>query len=157
MARNIRILGVGSYHGDDQAGWIVTDQLAAMKIPQVACSKLSTPFDLVEMLSEASTIHVVDAGFADVPYSTMSLDCGNDTDRKLIDTCAYRGTHDFGIEHTLSLAESLGRPVDHVTLWLAMGESFEPNAPPSHRAQQSIDECVKRISEEVRHARTLTR
>lgn len=68
----ITIVGVGSPQGDDQAGWMVIDLLR--KAEQTAlCNPYSTrqcpvslhhvavPHDLLDFISQSSTLHVIDA------------------------------------------------------------------------------------------------
>jgi len=55
------VIGIGSDHGDDRVGWLVTDQLEKHCPPRVKCLKVTMPIDLIEWLDAAQQIHVVDA------------------------------------------------------------------------------------------------
>ena len=42
------VVGVGSHHGDDQAGWLVADLLAASASEDVAVRKAKTPAEILD-------------------------------------------------------------------------------------------------------------
>ena len=71
----ILIVGVGSAHGDDQAGWLVADELT-QQIPDdsfISVRKASVPLDLLDWLGNIKVLHLIDA--------IQDSGCGNDVRR----------------------------------------------------------------------------
>ncbi len=152
------ILGLGSPHGDDQFGWAVVDQIAEMQIDHLSLRKINHPIDIIEELSNRESVIIVDAAVGLPAGKTLHrLDYANPDDRSLIRENPSRGTHDFGIERVLRLAESLRKRLDHVGLWIASGERFERLGEMTDQVKRSVDECSAAIIAEVCHARMVTR
>jgi Ni,Fe-hydrogenase maturation factor len=71
----ILIVGVGSAHGDDQAGWLVADELAR-RLPDgsfISVRKASVPLDFLDWLENIKVLHLIDA--------IQESGCGNDVRR----------------------------------------------------------------------------
>ena len=71
----ILIVGVGSAHGDDQAGWLVADELTR-RIPDgrfISVRKASVPLDFLDWLENVKVLHLIDA--------IQASGCGNDVRR----------------------------------------------------------------------------
>jgi hydrogenase maturation protease len=67
--KTLRILlaGLGSPHGDDQAGWLMVDELAEALSREdlVECRKASIPIDLLDWIEPFDAVHIVDCGVPD--------------------------------------------------------------------------------------------
>jgi|GEM_PF-5334548 len=63
----ILLAGLGSPHGDDQAGWLMVEQLAEAFSGEdcVECRKVSNPIDLFDWIEPFDAVHIVDCGVAD--------------------------------------------------------------------------------------------
>lgn len=157
-AYDAAILGIGSAHGDDAIGWRVIDELSGQDNPGIQLRQLANPVEIVDYLDRANGVHVVDAAIGmnqnqsvqRIPYSSLS-------NQESIDLAATRGTHGIGVLQAFQLAESLGLPTDHVSIWLARGESCDPLAEPSATAIESIGLCASAIVQELRSTRIVTR
>lgn len=58
----VRILGIGSPAGDDQAGWLVVDVLQAAGLEDVEIDKLDRPgASLIPLLADVSHLILIDA------------------------------------------------------------------------------------------------
>lgn len=104
----VRILGIGSPSGDDQAGWLTVDALAACGVPayrDVALEKLDRPgAHLITLLENAGWVILVDA-----------MQSGDQPGRiKRFDRNGWQGyahglsSHGLGVLEALSLARELG-------------------------------------------------
>jgi hydrogenase maturation protease len=64
--QKILLAGLGSPHGDDQAGWLVVDELsqAFSGEDHVVCRKASVPIDLLDWIEPFDAVHIVDCGIA---------------------------------------------------------------------------------------------
>jgi len=104
----VRILGIGSPSGDDQAGWLVVDALAALGVharDDVVIDKLDRPgVQLVAQLENADWVVLVDAMQGQGQPGDIQR-----FDRK--DWPAYReglSSHGLGVLDALLLARELG-------------------------------------------------
>lgn len=143
------VIGIGSDHGDDRVGWIVSDAVEKLCDGAIKCLKVKTPIDLIEWLDAADQVHLVDAT-AGVESEVRRLRYGCEEQRKLIAKLPPNGTHGFGVHRALELAESLDRRTDHVHLWLVSGSSFRPFTSLSQSACSAIDKCVQLLVDELR-------
>lgn len=142
------VLGIGSDHGDDQAGWLVTETLAGKGFSDVQFKQLRSPFDLIDSLDDVSRVHLVDAA-AVIGKSVMQLNFDCRDDRLRMETLSSKHTHDFGVYQALQLAETIGRRTDHVSLWLVAGSQFGPLMPVSASTQESIRECARMLGRQL--------
>ncbi len=142
---NAIVVGIGSEHGDDRVGWMVTDRLQKRCPERVEFRKVTTPIDLIEVLDEADEIHVVDAA-TDMKTAVLRLRYAVGEHRELIAELPPAGTHGFGLDRALRLAESLDRRTDHVHVWLVSGSQFLPFTSVSERAGRAGDECARQLS-----------
>ena len=145
------VIGIGSSHGDDQIGWKVIDELASREIGGLTLKKLATPFELIDEIDRANEVHIVDAVTCASEKVTRAR-YGDHQNNAVFAETKNQGTHDFGLLRSLELAESLGKPTDHITLWLGTGETFEPLTAMSKQATDSISECVSKILREIADA-----
>jgi hydrogenase maturation protease len=104
----LRILGIGSPSGDDQAGWLVIDALRAAGLencPDWVIDKLDRPgASLIPLLQDADHVILIDAMQSGGTAGTL-----RHFDRA--DWPAYLGglsSHGFGVLAALSLARELG-------------------------------------------------
>lgn len=104
----VRILGIGSPSGDDQAGWLTVDALAAYGVQgehELAIDKLDRPgASLIGLLEQADWVILVDA-----------MQSGDRPGRiKRFDQDAWPGythglsSHGLGVLDALSLARAFG-------------------------------------------------
>ncbi len=155
MAKSWRraVLGVGSAHGDDCIGWRVVDALCERGLPDVYLGKISSPIDIVDHLAQSDELHIVDAA-ADLGDDQLVGRFTYATEPEQFAACslASHSTHGIGLGDALRLADSLGLRVDHVSIWCARGESFEPLRPLSPTALRSIEQCTAAIVQQLRAA-----
>ena len=104
----VRILGIGSPSGDDQAGWLVVDALRAAglgNVPDRIIDKLDRPgANLIPLLQDADHVILIDAMQGGGAAGTLRH-------FERADWPAYPGglsTHGFGVLGALSLAGELG-------------------------------------------------
>ncbi len=104
----VRILGIGSPSGDDQAGWLTVDALAACGVPadrDVALEKLDRPgARLIALLENAGWVVLVDAMQSGGQPGRIKR-----FDRNGWQDCAHGlSSHGLGVIEALSLARALG-------------------------------------------------
>lgn len=147
----IAIVGIGSPHGDDQFGWEVVDCLNQRF--GMGAVKISNPVDIIPMLDNVDRIVVVDAGVG-LPTETQfrRLNCADPIDREWIADRPVRGTHDFALQQTLQLAQTLGKPIGHVVIWVGNAIAFDALSNMTSESAAAVRPCADAIAGELCHA-----
>jgi hydrogenase maturation protease len=167
----ILVVGLGSPHGDDQAGWTAIDRLETLSLLGVKLIRLAVPHDLLDWLDEVQELHVIDAaqsvdrGLANalVRFETQNIGekslrwqssyCGNEGDSKpdLIRPTGLRsaGTHQIDILTVLELANCLRTLPKRVVLWTIPASRFGATAGVSKECHLMIEHCAKYIGSEL--------
>ena len=154
-------MGVGSAHGDDQAGWLVADELAR-QIPDgsfISVRKASVPLDFLDWLENVNVLHLIDA-FQD--------SCGEKSVRRFrwlngqmicqssharedsgLNPPAARSSHGFSVPDVLRLAEQTGMLPEMTMVWAIPGSDFQPGARMSEPCQNNIHRTATQIMAEL--------
>ncbi len=104
MAHGLRVVGIGSPHGDDRIGWQLVQEVAAAR-PALGATVLVSPLDLLEVSLDCRLLIVVDACRTGAPVGSV-------IERVWpweADTAVEHSTHGVGLTAALTLAASLGR------------------------------------------------
>jgi hydrogenase maturation protease len=144
---NVLVAGLGSAHGDDQAGWLAIDHLQQMLLQapathrHVMARKFSTPLDLLAVFPEHQHVLIVDA--VQVPPvenlpGSLRIELPAPWTRQSLASCLAHhprprlDTHGIGIDQVLQLAQ-LQSPssLPLVTLFGIPACDFAAFAPPS--------------------------
>lgn len=127
------VIGVGSPHGEDRAGWEVVDRLGAMDLNcSPACfHKAAVPHDALDWFDPHTTTHVVDAmasrsdrllRFEIVcsplgELQTLLTDQANSQQSVAFPALRSHSTHQFDLRSVLELAATLNLLPHSVVLW----------------------------------------
>jgi hydrogenase maturation protease len=150
VAGAVRVLGVGSPHGDDRAGWEVVARLRREAPPGVEAAVLNQPLRLLEHLDGCSCLILVDACRTGAEPGTVV--------RLAWPACPPGGmgagssTHGVGMAAALGLAEALGRLPTRVVLLGVETGRCDPGASLSPPVRAALPGLYKRVLEEVRWA-----
>ena len=136
------VVGVGSHHGDDQAGWLVIDRLQASRClpPDVSLRKALIPLDLLDWLEGVQTLHIVDACHTDqqntplvrrfawrsgqlVPATLQERDHVK-ADAGFL-PASHSGSHDFGVLQVLQLAELTAHCPAQIFVWAVANQQAD--------------------------------
>lgn len=123
MSGKTVVVGLGSFHGDDRAGWEVVERVARQDNSGYFCKCLRSPAELLDVLEGVHRLVICDA-------------CENAGSPGLIrlwqwpsDELGCRrasSSHDLPLASALILAEQLRRLPETVTIWGIEGASFKP-------------------------------
>ena len=150
MNQLTRVIGVGSRHGDDQAGWLVATRLAAL--PQVDADVITVlnPIDMLANMSDCQKLIVVDAARSEQPVGGV---------RRLrwpadaIDLASSHSSHGVGVAYVLKLAELQGSLPEHVVVFAldcgAPRESSHDDVP-DDRVLRRVYEATRQIRAELK-------
>src|SRR5690606_31097195 len=98
------VVGLGSPHGDDQAGWLVADRLQPSATPGARFMKLAKPIELCSHLADCARLILVDAARSGNSYPQVRRLCW--PDRSVVwEQCS--SSHGVNVGYALQLAERL--------------------------------------------------
>src|SRR5262249_47705143 len=99
-----QVVGMGSPHGDDQAGWRVVEALGPAPAPGVTTRAIGDPTQLLDCLDGIDKLILIDACRSDRPAGTIIR--ATWPDPSLEERAGYN-SHSFGIAAVLQLAATL--------------------------------------------------
>lgn len=141
------IVGIGSPHGDDRAGWLVADRLAAVLGPnQAEIRRAASPMDLLDWLDDVGRLVICDA--------CRGLQRAGQLRRwnwpaSELPPVAWSGTHDLPLPAALALAQRLGRLPEQVVVWAIEGAGGSAADSLSVEVAAAIPAVVTRIAGEL--------
>jgi hydrogenase maturation protease len=142
------VVGIGSPHADDQAGWLLIERLTATPSIEVPLRKATVPHELLDWMEACADLHIIDA--CDTGDTVYRLDCSQDDALPTIQKrLRSQSSHQFGIDGVIRLGKTLGRFPDRVVVWGIPGENFGPGQSVSASCQQHIDHCAVMLTEEL--------
>lgn len=159
----VLVVGLGSSHGDDQAGWLVIDELNRICEP-VSCviiRRASIPLDLLDWLDGVDVLHLCDAcesmsplgGFHRLNWlpELSATSCSNraSTETPILQSHRNRGSHDFGLPDVLRLADTMQVLPKQIRIWAIEGTHFQPNDALNETARSSALVVAREIAREL--------
>ncbi len=160
------VIGVGSPHGDDRAGWEVADKLSSryreLTYERIRVRKASVPHDMLDWLECDTKTHIVDACQSSARCIQRFEVLANEVGCIRLITEAGTGTHiesqfatfRSGSSHqidlisTLRLASTLGTLPQRLVLWAIPALDMGYSACLHAETLDHVAECVKRILQE---------
>jgi hydrogenase maturation protease len=147
-ASPLLIAGLGSPHGDDQAGWIALERLRPRLPSGINLQRLTLPIDLLSHLGSPQVLLIIDAAApAGGPgaWRHFSWPC-----RDFISPTAWC-THGLGLVETLRLAETLGSLPSRVDLYTIEAATIAPLAALSPSVSAGLDALVDVLAAMMQH------
>jgi hydrogenase maturation protease len=143
----ILIVGIGSPHGDDAAGWRVVEELNQRRInSEVALRKARSPLDVLDALEGVQTMIIVDAAApAGHPGRVTRIVCPVAPD---IQTRTTASTHGIGVAEAMQLAKALGRLPKNFQVLAIEAERTGAGDGMSAAVSESVAELVNELTEQ---------
>jgi hydrogenase maturation protease len=135
----LRILAIGSPHGDDQAAWYVADALVEDASFQTRCAKLSTPWDLLKHLATPGRCIIIDACRSGASSGAIHHLTPDDLSGF---SSSATSSHGGGLPTVFRLAEALGYDLSGVSIIAIEVGVCETGAPLSESARCAADDLV---------------
>lgn len=155
----IRILGIGSPSGDDQAGWLVIDALLSGGLQtggDLLVEKLDRPgASLIPLLAQADWVILIDAMFSPPLSNKPSENRAQAGQIHHFDGQSwpdYRhglSSHGFGVIESLSLARELGELPARMDIYGIEAEQVQVGRPAGETVQASVQRLAARIAVEL--------
>ena len=143
------IVGLGSPHGDDQAGWLAVDALSRRAAGVGTLRKAADPTELWAWMTADSELTLVDACVSGEPTGQIRrLEWPADR----LDGDGCRTTHAVPLSEILETARRLGIGPSSATIWVIAGRAFFPATTPSAEVASAAERLAGLIATEVVHA-----
>jgi hydrogenase maturation protease len=167
LTRSVFVIGIGSPHGDDRAGWEVIDGLSRVVPKNFVLRKAAVPHDLLDWLDVDCPTHIIDASFdraagvrrfkitqdAAGRLHLLAVDSTDPTDTEsALKSLRSSSTHQIDLLSTLELVAALHRLPRQLALWTVSISAVEKVGDVGLETQERIDECISAISKELRYA-----
>ena len=140
------VVGLGSFHGDDQAGWMVLEELRKLGFSSDRLKAIRNPAELLDTLESAEELTICDACLTDDRAGVVSRF------RWPSDRLIYqrgRGSHDLSLHDALLLRQELGMSPSRVDVWVIAGKNWSAHIPPSVEIQTAASTIAARIWRET--------
>jgi hydrogenase maturation protease len=115
------VIGLGSFHGDDQAGWLMIDFLVALGADERSVRKAAHPADILSWADPACSLTICDAGYPRGQPGRIGR-WSWPTDK--LEGSRVCGTHDLPLADVLGLGRQTGWCPEQVEIWTIEGAAF---------------------------------
>lgn len=147
MTRPTLIVGLGSHQGDDRAGWLVADRLAACGTAEMEIRHALSPWDLPGWLDGRDELLICDACRGSGSPGAWQRWIWPDTSFAQFPRGA---SHDFPLTAALQLAELLGVAPRRILIWTIELAHTDAGSEVSLPVRHAVDEVVADILRSVR-------
>jgi len=158
-SRRVLLVGIGSPHGDDQAGWLIAERLRDRVEIDVEVKQASTPSHLLDWLDKVDRLIVCDACLdrRQKDADRQNAQKPGEEPRAFrwewptpeVSRLRSAGSHAFGLPEVLQLAERLGRLPASVTVFGIPGAMFDSFSGLSSGVEKHLPEIVESVRAEV--------
>ncbi|MCA8990091.1 MAG: hydrogenase maturation protease [Planctomycetaceae bacterium] len=147
VPESILIAGLGSPHGDDQAGWLVLDELKKLPPVQAELRKLWSPHELLDHFEGRSVLHLCDA--AEINGETGLIHHWQNSQSLLPATTAL-STHGPALGSVLQLLSQLApeQKMD-IHIWTISGQCWETMSEPCEVVRNAAIQVAENIVAEI--------
>ena len=136
------IVGLGSSHGDDQAGWLVIDFLVALGADEDSVRKAAHPADILSWSQADSRLTICDAGY---PRGQPGRLGRWSWPKDQLEASRLCGTHDLPLADVLALGRQTGCCPSAVEIWTIEGASFDAMT----AASPLVTEAARQVASEI--------
>lgn len=105
MTARTTVIGLGSYYGQDELAWVVSDRLIERKQLDAIDVIKSMPVELPELLQKRQQVILMDACILPGESATIHVIDFNDLQNNRL---ALQSSHGLGVTEMLALCHSLG-------------------------------------------------
>jgi hydrogenase maturation protease len=145
----VLLVGLGSPHGDDRAGWQAAAALASPPVGGLCVRTAVAPIEILDWLDGQRRLVVCDAAVGTGRAGELARWTWPD---QRLAAVGFRGTHDLSLVTVLELAGRLGRLPPEVVVWTIEAQSVEPAAALSPAVESALPTLVARLRGELSHA-----
>lgn len=137
-------IGLGSSHGDDQAGWLVIHRLHECGVSQKKAIAITNPSELWTWCQRDRPLTICDAILTGDPAGSAkqwSWPSKQFDDR-------FSGTHDLSLAEVMTLGAELGLLPATAIVWTITASACLPGTGPSSSVSRAAEVLADRLYEE---------
>ena len=143
------ILGLGSPHGDDVAGWLTIDVLRRRGVSPSTARRVSDPTDLWNWVTIETDLLLIDACTGTGPVGTLRKHVWP---HMVLPNNGPRNSHRFPLGEALILGRTLELCPETVTVWTIEGQRFEPETIPDPAVVAAAETLAELLVRGEQHA-----
>lgn len=147
------VIGVGSPHGDDVAGWEAVSLLRELHPTQAEYHKAAVPHDLIDWIIPDRPLHLIDGLHAEIEHwqCHQITNLTSDT-TPFITNLASASSHQIDLLAVLKLAESLQRLPAQLWLWTIPIRETRAGFPMRLETRQLVQQLAEALGRHLIHA-----
>ena len=136
------VVGFGSHHGDDLAGWLVIDRLMERGYPSDRLLRARHPAELIDAIDAQQTLLLCDACVGSGAPGTVRR--WNWPTEQIV-YARPTGSHDLSLGDVLELARRIQSGPQMAEIWTVEGTTWSPGASPSVEIAAAATEVADAI------------
>lgn len=140
------VIGLGSFCGDDQAGWLIITGLQELNYPAGRLLRLEHASRLLDFCGTESQLIICDAC---VSRDTVGVVHQFDGSEDVLMYERPSGSHDLGVPEVVQLLKQLSDTAPRIQVWAVEGAEWTPETPPSSAVQSAARAVAQRIFDMV--------
>ena len=163
------VIGLGSHHGDDQAGWLVIKHLRERNFPDTRLACLQHPAELLDLIEADQELVICDACIGKGTTGTVHYGIwrpatlvpqrnsdSNERFPRVYDDSVINhlraGSHDVSLFDVMELGNSLNGFPESAEIWTLEGTAWVPGSEPSEAIESAAVRVADSIWEQYHHA-----
>lgn len=136
------VIGLGSFHGDDQAGWLVLSHLRQLGYPSSRLIQAHHAASILDACDIETALVICDACLAQVhPGTIHSIDGASDSffyERPF-------SSHDLSVAETIQLLLRISDTVPRIHLWAIEGSRWDAETLASPEVESAAQQVAQSI------------
>jgi hypothetical protein len=155
------VIGLGSFQGDDQAGWLAIEQLETLGYPRQLLHRAKSPAEILDVASYGRALIICDACQISEPVAELCQElCASGTPsiRRLSwpsDAIVYSrgtGSHNLSLPEVMELGRTLRSIPATAEVWTIRGHRWTPGTEPTKTVRRASHEVAQQIWSDCHHA-----
>lgn len=139
------IVGIGSRHGDDQAGWLVIERLRELGWPAEVARVCSHPLEILHWAERTRALVACDACVGSGSLGAYRV---WNWPMESWPTAVPRNTHDLALPAVLELGQMTGCVPAQVLVWTIEGETWSQESKVSAAVSEAAALVAAKIDQE---------
>jgi hydrogenase maturation protease len=136
------VIGLGSWHGDDQVGWRLVESLCSCSQPVAPAFAVDEPIRVIDYLDDCDHLVIVDACRSGAKPGTIVRLVWPDAN---LGQLRSESSHSFGLNASLRLAEKLDKLPSRVVIYaVELGQCL-----PARKLSKEVECALPRLKQRV--------
>jgi hydrogenase maturation protease len=138
----VRVVGIGSPHGDDQIGWRLVEAVEGALDAEAEYYRASSPLDLIDHMGGCARVVIIDACCSGRSPGSAKVFEGGEA---FFAESPARSCHALGVGQALALAQALGRCNSEIALFAVEAGRTAPGSELSPELTAALPRLVAQL------------